>query len=186
MHLSSLENMKTMLDRVLTPEFIAECKSEQGQPVCRIVDYGGRRVEGHDSYFSLLATHSNVQYVGVDIEDGDGVDVVMTDPYCCPLPNESVDVIITGQMFEHCEFFWLTIQDMARMLRPGGYVLAITPAGGVVHRYPVDCWRFYPDAYAALAKWSKLELVDAWQDARAKWYDQVGMLRKPNDINSNT
>jgi SAM-dependent methyltransferase len=100
--------------------------------------------------------------------------------------DESVDIVITGQMFEHCEFFWLTIQDMARIIRPGGYVLASTPTAGPVHRYPVDCWRFYPDAYAALSKWAKLELVDSWQDTAAKWYDQVGMMKKPNDINSNT
>lgn len=175
--------MQRMLDQVLTTGFVEQslafATANRNKKVFTVVDYGGRRVEGHDSYFSLVKHWSDLEYLGVDIVNGDGVDVVMTDPYCCPLPDQSADIIVTGQMFEHCEFFWLTVQDMARLLRPGGYLLAITPSAGAVHRYPVDCWRFYPDAYAALAKWSGLELVDAWHDTRPKWFDQVGILKKP-------
>ncbi len=171
MHQSSLNNMKKMLDTILTKEFTNQPR--------KILDYGGRRIDGHDSYFSLLKDIPNLTYVSVDIEAGEGVDLVMSDPYRCQLDDQTVDIIITGQMFEHCEFFWLTIQDMARLLRPGGYVCAITPSAGPVHRYPVDCWRFYPDSYSALAKWAKLELVDSWHDLSGKWCDQVGLLRKP-------
>ena len=175
--------MQKMLDTVLTSDFIQHsqqlAEKNRNKSLCTIIDYGGRRVEGHDSYFSLVQNIVGIEYLGVDISAGPGVDVVMTDPYCCPLPDQAADIIVTGQMFEHCEFFWLTVKDMARLLRPGGYILAITPSGGAVHRYPVDCWRFYPDAYAALAKWANLELVDAWHDPRPKWYDQVGILRKP-------
>jgi hypothetical protein len=42
----------------------------------------------------------------------------------------------------------------------------------------VDCWRFYPDAYAALAKWGKVELVDAWTEPTDQWHDQVGAFKK--------
>ena len=170
MHQSSLNNMKMMLDRVL-PEM-------SNQQTVTIVDYGGRRIDGHDSYYSLVQNISNVKYIGLDIEDGPGVDVVSIDPYCTPFEDNSVDIVITGQMFEHCEFFWLTIKDMARIIRPGGYILAITPASGPVHRYPVDCWRFYPDAYAALCKWADLKHIDSWQDPAGKWYDQVGIMKK--------
>lgn len=175
--------MKKMLDQVLMPDFVDQslkfAQQHRHKTVATILDYGGRRVEGHDSYFSLIQHLVNFEYLGVDIVDGVGVDVIMTDPYCCPLPDQSADIIVTGQMFEHCEFFWLTVKDMARLLRPGGYLLAITPSAGAVHKYPVDCWRFYPDAYGALAKWANLELINTWHDTRPKWYDQVGMLRKP-------
>jgi len=171
MHKSSLHNMNLMLQKILTPEFIANPFT--------IVDYGGRRIDGHESYYSLVKDYSNAKYIGLDLEQGPGVDLVMTDPYCSPIEDNSVDIVVTGQMFEHCEFFWLTFQDIARILKPGGYLCVITPSAGPVHRYPVDCWRFYPDAYAAMAKWTKMELVDAWHDLTGKWCDQVGLLRKP-------
>lgn len=170
MHKSSLHNMNLMLQQILTPEFVANPFT--------IVDYGGRRIDGHDSYYSLVKDHANVKYLGLDLEQGPGVDVVMTDPYRSPIEDNSVDIVVTGQMFEHCEFFWLTFQDIARILKPGGYLCVITPSAGPVHRYPVDCWRFYPDAYAAMAKWTKMELVKSWHDLSGKWCDQVGMLRK--------
>lgn len=170
MHQSSLNNMKKMLTRVLTEELISK--------EFIIVDYGGRKIDGHISYYSLLNEYSNLKYIGVDLESGEGVNVVLTDPYNSPFQDNSIDIVITGQMFEHCEFFWLTIKDMARIIKPGGYILAITPSAGPVHRYPVDCWRFYPDAYASLCKWADLELVDAWHDLSGKWCDQVGIMRK--------
>ena len=38
---------------------------------------------------------------------------------------------------------------------PGGHVYVNAPSNGGVHRYPLDCWRFYPDA--GLAWWNMLE-----------------------------
>ena len=171
MHQSSLNNMSLMLSKVLTPDIIT-------RPFT-VVDYGGRRIDGHESYYSLLKNYANLTYLGLDIQDGPGVDIVMTDPYKSPIKDNTVDIVVTGQMFEHCEFFWLTFEDIARILKPGGYLLAITPSAGPVHKYPVDCWRFYPDAYAAMAKWSKMTLIEAWHDLSGKWCDQVGILKKP-------
>lgn len=156
-----------MLDQVLTPL------------AASIVDYGGRRVEGHDSYYSLVSHLPHISYQGLDIEPGPGVDIVMTDPYHSPIDDNSVDIVITGQMFEHCEFFWKTAEDMFRILKPGGYLLAITPSAGAVHRYPVDCWRFYPDAYAAISRWAGFELIDSWTHPDGRWRDCCGIMRKP-------
>jgi len=127
----------------------------------------------------LINNIKNIKYLSIDIEQGDGVDIVMNDPYNAPIEDNSVDVVISGQMLEHCEFFWLTIKDMARILRSGGFILLVAPSCGSVHRFPVDCWRFYPDAYKALAKWVNLELVQAWHDQTGQWKDQVGMFKKP-------
>jgi SAM-dependent methyltransferase len=147
----------------------------------KIADFGGRRIAKDKSYYTFFEDEPNVEYLGVDIEDGAGVDVVLTDPYKSPFENNSIDIVVTGQMLEHCEFFWLTVSEIARILKPGGYLLAVAPSSGHVHRFPVDCWRFYPDAYAAMAKWSGLSVVDSWTDTDTEWCDAVGILRKPND-----
>jgi predicted O-methyltransferase YrrM len=47
-----------------------------------------------------------------------------------------------------------------------------------VHRYPVDCYRFYPDSFQAIADWSELCLVHSWTDERGPWCDIVGVFQK--------
>src|SRR5690606_22164720 len=98
---------------------------------------------------------ANVTYIGLDFEKAKGVDVLLTDPYTLPFENESVDVVVSSSCFEHSEMFWLVFAEILRILKPNGLVYLNAPSNGVVHRYPVDCWRFYPDAGEALATWGK-------------------------------
>lgn len=162
MHPSSLDNMRRCIDWFLPDG-----------PV-RAVDIGAVDVNG--SYRSLMP--ARVQYTGVDLEAGPGVDVVLEDPYHLPFADGSVDLVLSGQMLEHCAQFWRVFTEIARVLAPGGLVFMIAPSSGPVHRYPVDCWRFYPDSYAALAEWAGLRLVQSWTDARGPWHDLVGVFQK--------
>ena len=54
-----------------------------------------------------------------------------------------------------------------RILRPGGLLYINVPSNGDFHRYPLDCWRFYPDAGVALVRWAgrrgiEIELVESF------------------------
>jgi hypothetical protein len=42
-----------------------------------------------------------------------------------------------------------------RVLKPAGLFYLNVPSNGNFHRYPVDCWRFYPDSGGALISWAK-------------------------------
>ena len=64
----------------------------------------------------------------------------------------------------------------------------IVPSGGFEHRFPLDCWRYYPDGAKALAHWADLDVVSvstAWvprrpyADDSATWADTVLVARKP-------
>jgi hypothetical protein len=75
---------------------------------------------------------------------------------------------------------------MVRVLKPNGQIFLIAPSRGYEHRYPVDCWRFYPDSYRALAKYGCLDLFEVHTDWKphaaedsAQWGDTVGVFRKP-------
>lgn len=94
-------------------------------------------------------------YVGMDLVPGNGVDVVMHDPYVIPAENGVYDAAVSTSTFEHVEFFWLTFLEMVRVVRPGGLIYINAPSNGPFHQHPVDCWRFYPDAGQALAKWAE-------------------------------
>jgi GT2 family glycosyltransferase/glycosyltransferase involved in cell wall biosynthesis/SAM-dependent methyltransferase len=116
-----------------------------------IVDVGAQDVNG--SLRSVAPPHHS--YIGLDFVDGKGVDVVITDPYNLPLESNSVDVVVCSSCFEHSEFFWLLFIEIQRILKPDGLFYLNVPSNGVFHRYPVDCWRFYPDSGIALQNWGR-------------------------------
>ncbi len=95
------------------------------------------------------------EYIGIDCNAGPGVDVVVENPYVFPFENEKFDVVVCSSVFEHSEMFWILFLEIMRVLKPHGLFYVNAPSSGNVHRYPVDCWRFYPDAAAALVTWGK-------------------------------
>lgn len=149
-----------------------------------IFDLGSQDINGtYRSIFNMPAW----RYVGIDMSAGNNVDLVLADPYRWrEIKSESVDVLVSGQAFEHIEYFWLTMLEIARVLKPGGLCCIIAPAGGGEHRYPVDCWRFYPDSFVALARFAHLELLSVstqWEsknypDGSDEWKDTMFVGRK--------
>jgi SAM-dependent methyltransferase len=111
------------------------------------------------SYLSSFNIRSlskdNSKYVGIDLIKGPGVDVVLEDPYKLPFDDNSFDYVISSSCFEHSEFFWLTYLEVIRVLKPNGLFYLNAPSNGDFHRFPVDCWRFFPDSGNALSGWSK-------------------------------
>lgn len=127
------------------------------------LDIGGADVNG--SYADIFARPA-FDYLAADIAPGPGIGLVLEDPYTLPVANEAFDFVLSGQMLEHCEFFWRSFAEMVRVARPDGLIFLIAPSAGPIHRYPVDCYRFYPDAFRALASLARCHLIDLWHDDR--------------------
>jgi len=121
----------------------------------KVLDVGSMDVNG--SYRTLFGCH----YFGIDITDGQNVDKVV-EPYNWDIEDESFDIVISGQTLEHVKFFWLTMQEIERVLKKGGLVCLIVPAEVGKHRYPVDCWRMLEDGMHTLAEWVNLEVIEAY------------------------
>ncbi len=127
------------------------------------------------------------KYIGADHAPGPGVDHVLSDPYHLPYKSETKDIIICSSVLEHCDMFWLLFDDMCRVLRNHGMIFINVPSNGDFHRFPVDCWRFYPDAGKALEKWARhcghditlLESFVGHQDQDI-WNDFVAVFCKGN------
>ena len=168
MHAESLSNMRVFYDRFVAPHLRGP------NDRLRIVDIGSLNVNG--SYREIFSD-SIFEYIGVDVVKGDGVDVVAENPYAYPLPDKFADIVISGQMMEHCEFFWKAFDEMVRIAKPGALIVLIVPSHGPIHRYPVDCYRFLPDSMGALAKHSGCDLVESWHDINSEWGDLVGVFR---------
>lgn len=124
----------------------------------KILDVGSYNVNG--CYKPLLSNY-NCEYVGLDLVKGPNVDVVVADPYNWKeLEDDSFDVVISGSAFEHIEYPWLTIKQIYNKLKPGGICCILTPFNLKEHRYPTDCYRYYPDGMIALAKYANLTVIN--------------------------
>lgn len=171
MHETSFAKMGAFASRYL---------ADSSESPLRIVDIGARSVLGHQTYRNLF-NRPNWQFCGLDIEAGHNVDLVVSDPYHWAEVNSgSFDVAISGQALEHVEYPWKTFQEIFRILRPGGLFCLIVPSSGEEHRYPVDCWRFYPDSMRALASDSGFRPVEVFTDfGLGNRQDTFAVFQKP-------
>lgn len=163
----------------------------------RVLDFGSRISRGQTSTHRDLLKDYRCTIRGADVAEGRNVDILMRKPYRLPLCKDSVDVVLSGQAFEHIPFPWASVLELARVLRPGGLLFLTAPSRGHVHDRQ-DCWRYYPDAMRSLAAFSRLHLRDASTDfpptrqgrrhdyasidAREHyWGDTVGVFQKPRN-----
>jgi len=154
-----------------------------------VLDIGSYDVNGS---YKTFFTDTRFSYTGLDMTQGPNVDVVAENPYdWSMLEDESFDVIISGQAFEHTEFFWLTLSEIIRVLKRGGLICIVAPRGFERHGYPVDCYRFDVDGMIALAKYGNLNPLHAStnlapEGAPVEWYsekdaDAILVAQKPEN-----
>lgn len=173
MHPSALENAKRFRDAY-------------------IASYGGLtlvEVGSQDVNKSLRTIFPNAtRYLGIDFVEGRGVDIVLDGPYRITLSDETADIVLCSSAFEHSEFFWLIFLEILRILKPAGLFYLNAPSNGNFHRYPVDCWRFYPDSGVALVRWANRNsvpplLLESYRSAQDRdvWNDFVAVFLKDQE-----
>lgn len=173
MHPTAMSNCKFFLD--------SYSSAYASQSKVKVIEIGSQDVNG--SLRSLVPV--DFDYVGVDFVSGKGVDVILDDPYYLPFDANSADIVISSSCFEHSQMFWLLFLEIMRILKPRGLFYLNAPSNGNFHRYPVDCWRFYPDSGGALVEWAKRNsinavLLEAYTSAQVRdiWNDFVAIFLK--------
>jgi len=174
MHITSLQNCQHFFDCYSDP-------IKKHTPNAKVVEIGSQDVNGS----IRICCPTDFEYTGIDFVSGKGVDLVLEDPYTLPLETESVDVVLSNSCFEHSEMFWVLYLEIMRVLKPTGLFYLNAPSNGSFHRYPVDCWRFYPDSGRALINWArrnnmKSELLESYTSRQNvdQFNDFVGVFIK--------
>lgn len=82
-----------------------------------VLDIGSLDINGNNQeYFE------NCNYLGVDIAFGRNVDIV-SKGHELAFPDETFDIIISTECFEHDQFYEKTIKNIYRMLKSGGLLI---------------------------------------------------------------
>ena len=190
MHNSSMLRMQWFKD-----SFIVKLETDK----VSVLDVGSQCVpeQVNIATYKTLFTDQRYAYTGLDMTNGFNVDVVVRQPYdWAEISSDSFDVVISGQVLEHVEFPWLTMSEIARVLKPEGLVCIIVPSMQQLHRHPVNCQNYFADGLIALSKYTGLDIIHASTNcaplgAGLEWYseseqDTILIARKPQDWNKSS
>lgn len=136
-------------------DFVKEIVHEHGPFTC-VVEIGGRDVNGN-----VRGLFPAADYVTTDIEPGPGVDIVVNGKDY--VPEVAPDCVVCTEVLEHTPDAKAIVENMVKMLRPGG-VGIITCAGPGRHPHsavdggPLRAGEFYENIEGdEILRW-----VDPW------------------------
>jgi SAM-dependent methyltransferase len=111
-----------------------------------LLDVGGRGKPYAEFFTGRVLWH----FV-VDIEPGSSVDLV-ADARGLPVVDGSIDVVLCTQVLEHIPEPVPVVEEIFRVLRPGGTLILSVPAIFPQHGSPGDYWRYMPQGLAWLLR----------------------------------
>ncbi len=149
----------------------------------KIVDDGGLHNSPDKCYRKLFM--GEIDYYVCDIVEHVSVNVVKPDPFTLPFGDQEVDLVLSGQMLEHCQNPFRAVAEMKRVLKIGCCIAIIVPSAGRRHDLQ-DGWRFMDDAFkfisAEVGGFETLaDFIDTkgTEEGRGKhWRDHVWVARR--------
>lgn len=69
-----------------------------------------------------------------------------------PYKNDTFDYVIADQVLEHVRKPWIGVEEVRRVLKPGGLTILTSALIFPVHGVPHDYWRFTPDGLRVLCE----------------------------------
>lgn len=85
--------------------------------------------------------NDSAKVVRVDIKEADSIDVV-ADAHDLPFEDDSYDAVIAKEVLEHLYHPHVAIDEVFRVLKPGGKFIASTCFYWPIHAAPIDYFRF--------------------------------------------
>ncbi len=94
--------------------------------------------------FELFYTHDVSNYENVSQDFLGDICLKTT------IPDELAGTALIFNVLEHVYAPWLAVDELWRVLKPGGTVMGSVPLRTLIHRWDRDYWRFCPDGVAYL------------------------------------
>jgi SAM-dependent methyltransferase len=125
-----------------------------------VVEFGAFQVAGQAGRGDLRALFPGRAYVGCDLRPGPGVDRI-EDVSAPTFADGEVGTALCFETLEHVFEVRRAFDALARVLKPGGVLVASAPFHFHVHAHPDDYWRLTPSAWRRLLEPYALRVVAA-------------------------
>lgn len=102
--------------------------------------------------YQSIFVERGAKYFGADIDGS--ADILIASDGSLPLPDESVDIVVSFQVLEHVKNVQAYLATAHRVLRKGGRMFLSTHGVWPYHAHPTDYWRWTCDGL-------RVELEDA-------------------------
>ena len=128
-----------------------------------LVEMGARAAEGQEDIADVRPLFGAKEHIGCDIQPGLGVDRI-EDIHQLTFDDNSVGTIICLETLEHVADPIRAVQEMYRVLAPGGLLAISSLMFFPIHAHPWDFWRFTPEGFDKLLEpfESSLVLAHGW------------------------
>lgn len=114
-----------------------------------VYEFGSYQVEGQQGLGDLRSLFPGISYTGCDMRPGPGVDR-LEDLARLKLADGAAQTVLCLETLEHVFEVRRAIDEMIRVLAPGGVLLVSVPLDFRVHDYPSDYWRLTPSCLSRL------------------------------------
>jgi SAM-dependent methyltransferase len=104
-----------------------------------VVDFGGKRQNKRGSFNPPEDQADTWWYINLELTTKPDI---FADVAAVPLPNESADVILCTEVLEHIQHPQICVNEIWRILKPGGLAFVSVPFMYPVHADPFDFQRF--------------------------------------------
>lgn len=151
----------------------------EGREGLRVIDVGSYST--FDGFRPLVDLHGGFsEYVGVDLKEGPGIDVVCeAERLIERFGEESFDLVIATELIEHVKDWRLVVSNLKRICTPGGIIIVTTRSHGYVfHPVPCDFWRFETDDMRRIFSDCSIRKLEDDYEFPGVWVK----VRKPDDF----
>jgi len=96
----------------------------------------------------------NMKYIKQDAQDYDPpcIDVICDICHMTPIEDDSIGLVLLLESLEHIKQPQRALDEIFRILKPGGLLILTTVMAMGIHRCPKDYWRFCPDGIESLTR----------------------------------
>lgn len=124
------------------------------QNLTHVLEVGSYNLNGNCKSF---IEERGLHYLGLDIQSGPDVDVIADITGDFPqlttaLGRDQFDLVICMNVLEHLYEPVKALTQMRQLLRPGGYLMVVTPLVWDLHEHPHDFYRLNPDFFKKFMK----------------------------------
>lgn len=125
------------------------------------------------------------EYIGIDITQGPGVDIVCSaEKILENFEKESFDIVISTEVLEHIKDWRKAISNIKAVCKPNGIILISTRSYGFgYHGFPYDFWRYELEDMNKI--FSDCEILSIQKDLSAGSPGVFIKVRKPINLVEN-